>query len=194
MLDAYSGKKPVQEPGLRMNRMLLTLAVEADFPEIVALVNLAFRGTGATQSWNCETQFIEGDRLNDRMLREDLAAKPGAFLLVYRDEDGGPLLGTVWLEPETERVWYLGLLAVRPEIQKRQLGRALMTAAEEFARERGARQIRMTVVNVRETLVAWYERRGYALTSEVKPYPYVDQRFGRPLRGDLHFVVMEKDI
>jgi hypothetical protein len=52
----------------------------------------------------------------------------------------------------------------------------------------------MTVVNVRETLVAWYERRGYALTSEVKPYPYVDQRFGRPLRGDLHFVVMEKDI
>jgi GNAT superfamily N-acetyltransferase len=182
-----------------MDRMLLTLAVEADYPEIVALVNLAFRGTGATQSWNCETQFIEGDRLNDRMLREDLAAKPGAFLLVYRDEDGrdeegGPLLGTVWLEPETERVWYLGLLAVRPEIQKRQLGRALMTAAEEFARERGARQIRMTVVNVRETLIAWYVRRGYALTGEVKPYPYVDQRFGRPLRDDLHFVVMEKDI
>jgi hypothetical protein len=52
----------------------------------------------------------------------------------------------------------------------------------------------MTVVNVRKTLIAWYERRGYALTGETKPFPYGDERFGRPLRDDLHFVVLEKDI
>jgi hypothetical protein len=69
-----------------------------------------------------------------------------------------------------------------------------LKAAEGFAKERSAHRIRMTVVHVRKTLIAWYERRGYALTGETKPFPYGDERFGRPLRDDLHFVVLEKDI
>jgi hypothetical protein len=52
----------------------------------------------------------------------------------------------------------------------------------------------MTVVNVRDTLIAWYERRGYTLTGESQPFPYGDERFGRPLRDDLSFVVLQKDI
>jgi hypothetical protein len=47
---------------------------------------------------------------------------------------------------------------------------------------------------VRETLIAWYERRGYVLTGETQPFPYGDERFGRPLRDDLHFVLLEKNI
>ncbi len=50
----------------------------------------------------------------------------------------------------------------------------------------------MTVVHVRETLILWYQRRGYTLTGETKPFPYGDNRFGTPLRDDLHFVVLEK--
>jgi hypothetical protein len=52
----------------------------------------------------------------------------------------------------------------------------------------------MTVVNVRDSLIAWYGRRGYALTGETQPFPYGDERFGRPLRGDLQFVVLEKEL
>jgi hypothetical protein len=52
----------------------------------------------------------------------------------------------------------------------------------------------MTVVNVRDILIAWYERRGYKLTKEIRPFPYGDERFGRPLRDDLYFVVLEKDL
>lgn len=89
-------------------------------------------------------------------------------------------------------VWYLGLLTVRPALQKQQLGRALLAAVEDFAKQRGARRMRMTVVHVRDTLIAWYERRGYTLTGETKPFPYHDKRFGNPLRDDLHFVVLEK--
>jgi ribosomal protein S18 acetylase RimI-like enzyme len=85
-------------------------------------------------------------------------------------------------------------LTVRPDLQNRQLGRALLSAAEEFAKERGGRRIRMTVVNVRDSLIAWYERRGYRSTGETQPFPYGDERYGRPLRDDLHFVVLEKDI
>jgi ribosomal protein S18 acetylase RimI-like enzyme len=174
--------------------MILHRAIEADYPEIIALVNLAFRGSGPSASWNIEAGIIEGQRLNESLLREDLAAKPAAFLLTHRDETNGALLGTVWLEPAKDSVWSLGLLTVRPDLQNKQQGRALLQAAETFAKDRGARRIRMTVVHVREALIAWYQRRGYTLTAETKPFPYGDERVGKPLRDDLHFVVLEKDL
>ena len=169
-------------------------AVETDFPAVVELANLAYRGTGAEASWNVEAGIIEGQRLTESLLKEDFAAKPDGHLLLYRDEPQGPLLGTVWLEPKKDDVWYLGLLTVRPNLQDRQLGRALLAAAEQFAKEHSGQRIRMTVVNVREALITWYLRRGYALTGETEPFPYGDERFGRPLRDDLYFVVLEKTI
>jgi ribosomal protein S18 acetylase RimI-like enzyme len=174
--------------------MLLSPAVEADYAAIIDLINLAFRGPGPCASWNIETGILEGQRLNDSLLRDDLAAKPEAHLLTYRDGPDESLLGTVWLDPGKDNVWYLGLLTVRPDLQNRQLGRTLLATAEAFAKERGAHRMRMTVLNVRVTLIAWYERRGYTLTGETKPFPYGDERFGRPLRNDLHFVVLEKNI
>jgi len=174
--------------------MQLTPAVESDYPAIVALANLAYRGGGATASWNVEAGIIEGSRLTESLLREDLAAKPHAHLLLYRDTPDGPLLGTVWLEPQADGVWYLGLFTVHPELQNRQLGRTLLGLAETFAREHGAKTIRMTVLNVREALIAWYERRGYAKTGKTVPFPYGDDRFGRPLRDDLSFIVLDKEL
>jgi GNAT superfamily N-acetyltransferase len=178
----------------KLARMYLKPAVEADYAEIIDLVNLAFRGSGPSASWNVEAGIIEGQRLDESLLREDLTAKPTACLMTHRDEGDGTLLGTVWLDPGKEGIWCLGLVTIRPDLQNRQLGRTLLRAAEDFAKERGAHRMRMTVVNVRKTLVAWYERRGYALTGETQPFPYGDERFGRPLRDDLHFVVLEKDI
>ncbi|MGO9435367.1 MAG: GNAT family N-acetyltransferase [Terracidiphilus sp.] len=174
--------------------MFLEPATEADYPEIIDLINVAFRATGPGSSWNVEAGVIEGQRMNESLLREDLAAKPTANLLVYRDPGGKSVLGTVWLDPGDDGVWYLGLLTINPALQKQKLGRTLLAAAEDFAKERGAHCIRMTVVHVRDTLIAWYERRGYKLTGETKPFPYEDKRFGTPLRDDLRFVVLEKPI
>jgi GNAT superfamily N-acetyltransferase len=167
-------------------------AAEADLPEIVALSNWAYRGTGPRSSWTVES-YIEGERTTEDALRADLGANPQAQLMVWR-EAGGELLGHCWLEPAGEDAWYLGLLSVRPDRQDQKLGRALLGAAEDFARGRGARRMRMTVINVRDTLIAWYQRRGYALTGEVRPFPYGDDRFGKPLRDDLSFVVLERGL
>jgi ribosomal protein S18 acetylase RimI-like enzyme len=174
--------------------MQLTPATESDHAAIIDLVNLAFRGKGSTASWNIESGIIEGERITESLLREDLAAKPEAHLLIYRDDPTGPLLGNVWLDPGKDGVWYLGLLTVDPNLQNRHLGRTLLTAAEDFANAHGAHQMRMTVVNVRDTLIDWYQRRGYTLTGETKPFPYGDDRFGKPLRNDLHFVVLQKNL
>ncbi|MDB5444432.1 MAG: family N-acetyltransferase, partial [Phenylobacterium sp.] len=85
-------------------------------------------------------------------------------------------------------------LTVRPDLQDRRLGRTLLQAAEDFALGLGARRIRMTVIAIRDTLIAWYERRGYGLTGETRPWPYEDERFGQPRRDDLSFVVLEKTL
>jgi GNAT superfamily N-acetyltransferase len=165
-------------------------ATEADLAEIAALSNWAYRGTGEVASWTMES-YLEGERTTEEALRADLAASPNAQVLAWRDE-AGELQGHCWLEPGADEVWRLGLLSVRPDRQDRKLGRTLLSAAEDHARTRGARRMQMTVINVRDTLIAWYQRRGYALTGETRAFPYGDDRFGKPLRDDLCFVVLER--
>jgi ribosomal protein S18 acetylase RimI-like enzyme len=73
------------------------------------------------------------------------------------------------------------------------VGRALLAAAESYARDDlCADAMELTVIGQRLDLIAWYERRGYRPTGEARPFPYGDERFGIPRRDDLHFVVMGK--
>jgi ribosomal protein S18 acetylase RimI-like enzyme len=171
--------------------MNLKRAETSDLPEIVELTNLAFRGN---VGWTMETKYIEGERINLKMLEENLSANPEALLLIWRDEEDGSLLGSVWLEPRDSALWYMGLLAVRPEMQGRQLGRRMLEASEHALQQQGAARITITVVNKRTRLMEWYERRGYLKTGETKPFPYGDDRVGRPLLDDLEFIVMEKTL
>jgi GNAT superfamily N-acetyltransferase len=156
-------------------------------------VNSAYRGEVSRQGWTTEADYIEGQRTDAGLLARDLAATPGAELLVLRDAADGPLLGSVWLEPVADgATWYLGMLTVRPDLQDRKLGRELLAGAEGWAAKAGARRIRMTVIGIREPLIAWYERRGYVRTGETRPFPYENPGIGTPLRRDLDFVVLEK--
>lgn len=168
----------------------LTPATEADLGEIVALTNRAYRGTGPQASWNVES-MIDGQRTTETDLREEIAASPQAHLLTWRDE-GGELLGNVWLEPTPAGAWYLGMLSVRPDRQDQKLGRTLLTASEDYAWSRGATSIRMSVIHQRETLIAWYLRRGYRVTGETIPFPYDHDRLGRPNVPGLFFDVLER--
>jgi hypothetical protein len=70
------------------------------------------------------------------------------------------------------------------------MGRAMLEACEDYARAKGGQRMRMTVISVRDTLIAWYQRRGYQLTGETLPFPYGDERVGQPQRDDLAFVVL----
>jgi ribosomal protein S18 acetylase RimI-like enzyme len=175
--------------------MLLEHATEEDSPEIINLVNAAYRGTDAdsVQSWNQEIGILEGTRTDDSLLREEASA-PGAHLLIDRDPQDSSILGTVLLVPAEDDAWYLGMLTVCPALQNQHLGRALLTAAEVFAKAHGASSICMGVLNVRDTLIAWYERRGYTRTGKTEPFHYDDIRFGKPLRDDLEFVILEKQL
>ncbi len=171
--------------------LLLRVASVSELPIVAGLMNTAYRCEGLGRSWTSEAGYIDGDRTSVAALRDDIERNPEALLLVA-PRDAGAIEGCVWLEPRGNGVWYLGSLTVDPEVQNSGLGRRLLASAEAWAVERGARTIRMTVVNGRDTLIAWYERRGYRLTGERVPFPYKDKRFGVPRQEGLAFVVLEK--
>jgi len=164
------------------------IATDADLDAIAALVNSAYRGESSRAGWTTEADYLEGQRTDPERLRHELAGTPGAVLLTLRDDDGA-LLGSVWLEPRGAEVWYLGMFTIRPDLQARGLGRVLLEAAERFAMSRGARRMRITVIQLRAPLIAWYERRGFSATGESVPFPYGDERNGIPLRNDLQLLV-----
>jgi GNAT superfamily N-acetyltransferase len=173
--------------------MPLYAVATAELPDIVRLVNAAYRGDGAKAGWTHEADYLAGQRIDLAMLASDLET-PGARIMAWRDASADELLGCVWLEPAEADAWYLGMLTVRPDRQDRGLGRQILEAAERHAADLGARRIRITVVGIRDSLIGWYRRRGYALTGERQPFPYHDRRFGEPLRDDLDFVVLEKPL
>ncbi|MGA2096740.1 MAG: GNAT family N-acetyltransferase [Candidatus Acidiferrum sp.] len=164
-------------------------AKETDFPAIIALMNAAFRGT---EGWSIEGDYIAGERTSEPLLREEIAG--GALYLLAKDDVTSALLGCVSLRASWPDRWYLGALTVSPALQNAGFGRRLLEAAEAYAAIQGARTIEMTVVNVRVSLIAWYERRGYRRTGETRPFPYDDNRYGTPKRSDLEFVVLERQL
>jgi ribosomal protein S18 acetylase RimI-like enzyme len=170
----------------------LQQADKTDFPAIIALMNAAFRGGDGPRGWSTEADYFTGQRTNESLLSEEFA--DGALYLLAKDAATSALLGCVRLKAVSPERWYLGSLTIQPALQNTGLGRKLLIAAEEYAAIRGARTIEITVVNVRDTLISWYERRGYRQTGETRPFPYGDLRFGTPTRGDLEFVVLQRHL
>ena len=155
--------------------MNIRFAEESDLPALTALINGAFR---------VEAFFIARDRLTDEEARAYFGQ--GRFLLA---EEGGALAGVVYVELRGDRS-YLGLLSVNPAMQKAGLGRRLMAAAEEFAREMGSHHMDITVVNLRTELPPFYRKLGYVEDGTAPVRPDMVPRLLQPA----HFIKMTKPL
>ncbi|WP_327261104.1 GNAT family N-acetyltransferase [Streptomyces sp. NBC_01232] len=166
-------------------------AVETDVPELVVLVESAYRGEASRAGWTTEADYLDGQRTDPDGVRAVIDGPDGVLLVVER---AGELVACCQLEHRDDHV-YFGMFAVRPGLQGAGLGKEILAEAERRARETwGAKEMRMTVVNVREDLIAYYVRRGYRRTGDLSPFPYGDERFGVPLRDDLAFELLVKSL
>lgn len=170
---------------------MIRAATPTDLPALHALIHRAYRGDSARAGWTHEADLLDGQRTDLAALGEMLA-DPEQHLLVATASD--TLSGCVAVTRKPDGRGYLGLLTVDPALQAAGLGRQLIAAAEDCARQFGAKAMEMTVIASRSELIAWYERRGYALTGERRPFPLDDPRFGLPKTRDLEFVVLEKPL
>lgn len=169
-------------------------ATSADIDALVALVESAYRGDTSRQGWTTEADLLGGRRTGPDDIEACLSRADSRILMAERPlaSGGHELLACAHLSIE-DGAGYFGMFAVRPSLQGSGIGKALLAEAERIAlQEWHLRGMRMTVIDIRDELIAFYERRGYRRTGIHKPFPYGDDRFGKPKREDLRFEVLEK--
>jgi ribosomal protein S18 acetylase RimI-like enzyme len=164
-------------------------ATADDAVAIVPLVESAYRGDSSRAGWTTEADFLDGRRTGPDDVLAQIARTRSRILLAERDN---ALLACAHVADE-DGAGYFGMFSVQPGLQNTGIGKAMLAEAERIARDEWKLPgMRMTVIDIRDELIAWYERRGYRRTGILKPFPYGDARFGIPKRDDLRFEILEK--
>ena len=167
----------------------LRYATLKDIPALVTLVTSAYRGDTSRAGWTTEADLLDGARIDPDVLRADLERPQSKIVLL---EQAGNVLACAHVAIDDD-AGYFGMFAVAPTLQGGGIGKRLLAECERIAREDWQLPcMRMTVIDVRGELIAFYQRRGYHRTGKFKPFPYGDARFGQPKRDDLRFEVLEK--
>lgn len=169
--------------------MKLTKATLNDIPQLVNLINSAYRGDDSKKGWTTEADLLDGIRTDAGSLKQMINKKEAVILQSFNENN--VLQGCVYLEKRQHKM-YLGMLTVSPLEQAKGLGKQLLIEAEKYAADQKCSIIEMTVISVRNELIAWYQKRGYNNTGETKPFP-TDIKFGIP-KQPLEFIVMQKEI
>lgn len=162
-----------------------------DAPALVQLIELAYRGPESRAGWTTEADLLDGRRTGIDEVAS-LFYKPGSWFLL--GHQGPELVACAHLQ-QRQCTLHFGMFAVRPQLQNLGYGKHILQHVESLAREHFVcNRIEMLVIQKRESLIAWYERRGFTRTHRCMPFPYGDLRFGQPKEPDLEFEVLRKEL
>lgn len=181
-----------------MQSLSFGIAGTDDIEMVVSLVQSAYRGEHSRVGWTTEADLLDGQRIDSIMLAE-LLDNPGTIVVMAQSD--GQLLACCEISTTSTAssvgpaTAVFGMFAVDPNQQGTGIGSQVLAEAERLvAEDWGMDRMQLTVIDVRDDLIAWYRRRGYQPTGETRPFPHGDERFGQPRRDDLRFMVMEKSL
>ncbi|OQW69949.1 MAG: GNAT family N-acetyltransferase [Proteobacteria bacterium ST_bin12] len=143
-----------------------------DAQDIAALINSAYRGESSRAGWTTEADILDGLRTTTQEVAS-IIKREDAFILVgvLRDQ----IVATICCEKQDaycRNIAHLGMIAVKPTLQNKGHGAAMIQAAEAMtSREWRVVGFHMAVITLREELIAFYERLGYARSGEFKNFP-----------------------
>ena len=132
-------------------------------------------------AWTPESGFPSvAERVNDpffTFFTDD--SPPEAHLVAELD---GRMAGYIRVKPATtlrENAHVLGIvgLAVAPGDRRRGVASALLAAAEQHARARGARKLSLRVLGTNEPAMRLYERQGFQREGTLRDEFLIDGRF-----------------
>lgn len=129
--------------------------------EAFVLATVARLATFGPPAWRPADEIVEGER---RTLRAFFAAPPPEAELLIAEHDRAT--GFIYLESlvdyfTQERHGHVGMIAVSEEAEGAGVGRALMDAAESWARARGFRRLTLNVFEANVRARQLYERAGF---------------------------------
>ena len=143
-------------------------ANQQDYSEVVELVNAAYRGDENYPGWTHEGHLLEGARISLAQLTQQLNDPQLEMLLA---SEGDELSGCMMLSVKQQQL-YLGTFAVQPQRQGQGVGRQMLQHAEALAVNHWhSDTIEMVVISQRVDLIAYYQRRGYQLSSDISDFP-----------------------
>jgi ribosomal protein S18 acetylase RimI-like enzyme len=167
---------------------MITTATLEDVIALEKLINSAYRGETSKQGWTTEANLLQDQRITADELYETINNKENTILKFIESDT---IIGCVLLADKGNKL-YLGMLTVSPELQNSGIGKKLLQKAEEHALSLNLPKIVMTVISIREELIAWYNRHGFMDTGVREPFPLngTDAVISEPLE----FIVLEKKI
>jgi ribosomal protein S18 acetylase RimI-like enzyme len=138
--------------------MKVASLTNADIPGVIAL----WRRCGLVRPWNDPEADIRLARSGDN-----------ADVLVGRDGDG--IVASVLVGHDGHRGWVY-YVSVDPDHQRRDFGRAIMTAAEGWLRARGVEKLQLMVRGDNTQVKAFYESIGFGEQKRVVYAKWLDGR------------------
>lgn len=168
-------------------------ATSEDAVSVSALIERAYRGPEAAAGWTTESHLLTGPRTTEAEIAALIGDHDSRFVLAERFDTAARrdrLLACALIQKDAEEA-YFGMFAVDPGEQATGVGKTVLEKSEKAARDLwAAKAMTMVVINLREELIAWYERRGYQRTGKTEPFPF--HAASGAVRGDFHLVELRK--
>lgn len=174
-------------------------------PDIVKLVNSAYRGETSKKGWTTEADLLGGQRTDYEQILRAIEEPFSSIVIAKNPQNQIVACCEIKIIPHdyffaqktqptsSVRHLYFGMFTVSPEQQNAGLGKQVLTHIESLATKWGLEKIQMSVITERKELIDFYLRRGFSLLPQLIDFPR-DPKFGVPKVENLKMILLEKKI